>query len=133
MGRIKSASVLILFAALPALALPVSPSERALLFADCTGRLSALEAHQWMTNGIESERTGRQRNAFADLLDAVLPDAVAHGMPAHMALSRRIHAKAAHAALLNASKFAGDPDRRTTAAKAAETYRLACLDLIPGA
>ena len=114
-------------------AVPASPSERAHLFATCTGRLSALEEHQWLFDGAASEATRRQKDALAALLDAVLPDAEAAGLPRHQPLAWRVAAKAAQAALLQDAAFATDPLRRDPSRRAADDHVADCLRLILGA
>jgi hypothetical protein len=94
-------------------------------FATCTGRLSALMEHQFLTDGPASDRTRDQRDAMADLLDAVTPAGAARHL---MAL--RVDAKTAHRALLEQAHFGPDPDRR--AARLAEGLTAACTGLLLG-
>ena len=88
------------------------------LFATCTGRLSALMEHQWLTDGPQSEETARTRARMIGLLETVMPP----GAGAEV-LHRRIEAKMAQAALLGQATFATDPRRAATA------RRLAALQL----
>jgi hypothetical protein len=112
--------------------IPVSPTQQAQVFAVCAGRLSALTEHQWLTDGPASEKTARLRDAFADLLEAVEPEARAAGMPGTSTIAWRVGAKAAERALLDDALFATDPGRRKRAGAAAEANIAACRGLILG-
>jgi hypothetical protein len=114
-------------------ALPVSPHERARLFADCAGWLLAVEEHQRIFDGPASEETARRRAEFLDLLDAVLPDAEAQGLPEGTALAWRVTARAEQSALLTRAAFAPDPHARGPALAAAEGRVSVCLGLLPTA
>jgi hypothetical protein len=114
-------------------ALPVSSHERARVFADCAGWLLAVEEHQRIFDGPASEATARQRAAFLDLLDAVLPHAEAQGLPPGMAMSWRVTARAEQSALLTRAAFAPDPLARGPALAAAEARVAVCEGLLPGA
>lgn len=117
----------------PALALPYSPSQRAQLFADCAGRLAALEEHQRMFDGPASEQTQNVIRVFEALLDAVMPDAIEYGMPGRQVWSWRVNAKQAQSLLLNRSTFSQD-DRAIERAKAASEHYIAeCEKLVLGA
>jgi hypothetical protein len=115
-----------------AAALPPSSHERARVFADCAGWLLALEEHQRLFDGAASEVTASRRAAFLDLLDAVLPDATAQGLPDGTALSWRVTARAEQAILLTRAAFAEDPLARPASAAAAEARVAGCLRLLPG-
>ncbi|NBZ87713.1 hypothetical protein [Stagnihabitans tardus] len=91
-------------------------------FATCTGRLSALMEHQWLMQDPAADLTKRQRDAFADLVQAVALD------PAR-AMSMRIEAKAATAAALQAADFGGHPAARTRVMAQVRS----CLRLLPQA
>jgi hypothetical protein len=116
--------------ALPAGALPTQPIEQAHIFADCAGRFSALERHQWLTDGPASEATARQVALFADLLEAVLPDARAQGLPDGIAMGWRVSARAAQAGLLETVAF-GSPEAASRADHAARVHLAACERLVP--
>ena len=134
MGALKTFLVATLaVTATSAAALPHSPAERARTFADCAGRLAALEEHQRLFDGPASERTAGLRATFLDLLDAVTPDAVAYGLPPEDTLNRRVAARADHRGLLSRASFATDPLARAPAAEAASRHIAACTRLIPGA
>lgn len=107
-------------------ALADDPSQMLRAFADCTGRYTALTEHLWLFDGAASDGTAARRDAFADLVEAALPDA---GVSAVTARGWRIEARAAQAALLSAATF-----RRDGRAAAAATAWLArCDRLLPGA
>jgi hypothetical protein len=75
------------------------------MFATCTGRLSALMEHQWLMQDRGADRTEAMRDAMAGLLGAVVtPDTEVRAM------SLRIEAKVAEAALLGTASF-GAPDQ----------------------
>ncbi|MBC2835761.1 hypothetical protein [Paragemmobacter straminiformis] len=94
-------------------------------FAICTGRLSALMEHQFLTDGPASEATRAKRDAMADLLEAVaLPDQVPHLM------GLRVDAKWAYRALLDQAAFGPDPAHR--AARQARALGAACTDMLLG-
>ena len=84
-----------------ALAAPALPgfsqtSPDADYFAICTGRLSALMEHQFHTDGPASEATRDQRDAMADLLEAIAPPDQSARL-----MGLRVDAKWAYRALLN--------------------------------
>lgn len=133
MGALRTLLVaLTALSATPSAALPLSSHERARVFADCAGWLLALEEHQRLFDGAASEVTAMRRAAFLDLLDAVLPDAEAEGLPAGQAMSWRVIARAEQRALLSRAAFAGDPLARAPSAAAATARVTSCLRLLPG-
>jgi len=69
-------------------------------FAQCAGRLSALMEHQWLIDPPASDRTEMLRARMLELLEAASAPA-----EASLALSLRVDAKHAHAALLQAASF----------------------------
>ena len=75
-------------------------------FASCTGRLSAEMEHAWLMNDPRADDLAHRRGQFVDLLEAVVPD----DQKRH-ALTLRIDAKLAHAALLTQATFSEDSDR----------------------
>jgi hypothetical protein len=109
---------------------PQSPSARLELFQTCAGRLSALIAHQWLVDPAASEATEATRDQFDALIDAVMPDAIAWGMPRQMALHWRIAAKAAQADLLATATFSLDPVRAARARRAADARLADCDGLL---
>lgn len=63
-----------------AFAFPSTPWKQAEVFATCTGRFNALAARQNAIGHPELEETLSTRNSFRQLLDAVLPEALSHGV-----------------------------------------------------
>lgn len=98
-------------------------------FAICTGRLSALMEHQWMTDGPGSEETALRRAGFASLVEAVLPDS---GLEGRAVLALRIEAKMAHAMLLQQASFGTDPVRRAWAQSRAVQLIAQCDGMLLG-
>lgn len=110
-----------------------SPSERLRIFATCAGRLSALEEHQRLFDGPASEITARQKARFDEIIAALLPHAVDHGMPGRQALAWQIEAKMAQAVLLQRAAFHRDSLLASRARSAARTRLSACDGLLLGA
>jgi len=117
----------------PGSALPISPSERAKVFAVCAGHYSALVEHQRLFDGQASEASTERRDVFAMMLDAVWPDAVAYGVPEPAAMAWRVEAKAVQAALLSASVFNMVPERARPAKRVAQANIARCDALLLGA
>ena len=94
MGGLKTFRTLVLALILPAAAPACAgePLEMLRVFADCTGRYTAVTEHLWLFDGAASEDTAARRNQFADLVEAVAPDA---DVPASTILGWRIAARAA--------------------------------------
>lgn len=110
-----------------ALAAPVSaqadadiPDDPLHFFATCAGRMSALMEHQWLVDGPASDITKARRSLVLDVLASLTPpgDEV-------QVMSWRVEAKAAHAALLGATRH-GPATDRTRAAKQAATLLQQC-------
>ena len=112
--------------ALPGGALPLTASERALAFAACAGRYSAEMEHLWLVAPADSAVPAARRDTFLGLLDAVVTDAMARGLPPHLPLATRIEEKAAQAALLQRAAFHLDPVAADAARAAAERRIAAC-------
>ena len=128
MGGLKTIRVMAFAVALPA-AFPAcadDPLQSLRIFADCTGRYTAMTQNLWLFDGAASDSTAARRDAFADLVDVLLPDA---GVPVSVVRGWRIEAWAAQAALLSAATFRHDA-RAGTAARAWITR---CDRLLPGA
>lgn len=106
-------------------ATPVSPSERANTFATCAGRHAAAETY-W---GRVAEGN-TQSSTFDALTDAVLPSAVAYGMPASHAADAKFRAWLDHAYLRNDAEFAVDPGRRARARARLDRDLAECSALI---
>jgi hypothetical protein len=134
MGGLRTTLAVLLMAALPAWAggLPLSPAQRLEAFATCAGRLSAMVEHQWLVAPDASEATEAQRDGFGDLVDAVLPDALAWGVPREMAMHWRVAAKAAQRELLTLATFGTDPDRAARARGLADARLAECDGLLIG-
>lgn len=115
-----------------ATALPFSPSQRAELFANCAGRLAALEEHQRMFDGSASERTRQIVNRFEALLEAVMPDAIDYGMPGRQVWSWRVNAKQAQSLLLSRATFSQDHRLLQRSKQASERYIAECESLVLG-
>ncbi len=116
-----------------ATALPISPSERARAFAQCTGRYSAEAAHAQLFDGAASELAEHRRDTFESLLSAVFPDAVDYGMPEELPMSWRVTAKANQAVLLSTAVFNMMPERAHRARDAAQAFIADCDALLLGA
>ncbi|MEL6167906.1 MAG: hypothetical protein AAFR35_04400 [Pseudomonadota bacterium] len=119
--------------ALGAAPFPVSPTERARAFAECAGRYAAIADHDRLMKGQTNAAAEARRDAFSGLLDAVLPDAVAYGMP--VAKSREWHstARAAHIQLLAAAAYSFRESEASRAELAAAFHVSLCDRLILGA
>lgn len=105
--------------------LPTSPSQQLQTFATCAGRLSATIEHLWLVDPAASDGPLKLRRGFDDLIDAVLPDALAFGVPAELPMHWRVSAKAAQRELLTLSTFGtdsaqGEKARGLAAARLAE-------------
>ena len=115
---------------LQATPLPARAFERAELFANCSGRLSALAAHQDAQDDENAADTRRLSAEFAALLSAVLPDALNQGVPAGQAKRWRSTGWVEIAVLLRETQYSFD-QRRTDAADQQLVTRIAtCKRLI---
>lgn len=121
----RAALCVLALQALPALADDASALPDAEWFAVCTGRLSALMEHQFLTYGPASDATKERRDAMADLLEAVAEPAEAQAL-----LALRVEAKWAYRALLSQAAFGPDPGQR--AARQVERLGAACTGLLLG-
>ena len=90
-------------------AFPLSPSQRAEAFATCAGRYAAYAVHS-------SDRLNTDKRLFDDLLEAVMPAAVAYGMPRSHVASMKFQAWLDHSSLHNDASYATDPGRKARAA-----------------
>lgn len=97
------------------------------LFATCTGRMSAVMEHQWLTEGPASELSQALRDGHLALLEASMT-----ADQAAEALNWRVEAKAAQAELLSLAAFGPDPAARQRAAARAEALIAACSALLLG-
>ena len=132
--RTSFAIFVLLLAGAPALAgaVPASPAQRLEAFATCAGRLSATVEHQWLVDPAASEVTAVQRAGFEDLVAAVLPDALAWGVPETMVMHWRVAAKAAQRELLAHATFGTDPRRAAWAGELAAARLAECGGLLIG-
>ncbi|MEM6408516.1 MAG: hypothetical protein AAF700_08870 [Pseudomonadota bacterium] len=111
-------------------AIPISPSERAQAFAQCAGRYSAMANHITEASS-ETFETVRERKALFDMmLEAVLPAAVAYGMPKAQATTWKFDAWRNHAAILNDANYSVDHRRAQNARAASEKMIAECRRLI---
>lgn len=121
-----------LFLCQPAMAgtLPLAPQtgeEQLYQFASCTGRLSALVEHQWMFDGEASEKTIKEMQAMASIVEAILPQGQGRRV-----LNWRIEAKAAQRHLLSLATF-GAEDRAKRAYQTRADHLIAdCRALLLG-
>ncbi|QFT60344.1 hypothetical protein FIU94_16060 [Sulfitobacter sp. THAF37] len=122
---IRIAAVACLFFGGAAVALPVSPSERATLFAICAGRLSAVETY-WG----RQPAGARDSATFDTLMEAALPAAIEDGMPLSVAQNAKFHAWRSHAFLRNDAEFSPDQGRRARAHDRLARELRECSDLI---
>ena len=114
-----------------AMALPESLEERATIFAECAGRMLALQEHHSMFDGEIADQAKRMREMFLDLLEAVERDALDAGMPPGRLLEYRIMGRVDQKSLLRMSAFSDDPRARGPAAATAEFKLSLCKGLIP--
>lgn len=105
---------------------PISPAERAQVFATCAGRLSALADHQRTVGEAVSDVLITRQDSFEALLTAVLPDAVDYGLPQGQALNWQLHAKLAQSRLLMRADFYGDATIKAKAREAADAFLQEC-------
>ena len=102
MGGLKTFLVGLLLGHLPAPA--HSGDDLARIFAQCSGRLSALMEHQFIIDGPASERTKAERDQMVELLMAVAE-------PGPQVMQWRLSAKVAQAELLGRLRI-GPTDSR---------------------
>ncbi|WP_088625069.1 hypothetical protein [Oceanicola sp. 22II-s10i] len=108
-----------------AAAMPSTSDDPVLTFAACTGRLSAMMEHQWITDPPASEHTQAQRLRMIALLDAVLdPDR------GREVLAHQIEAKMAQAQLLTRSRNDAHPREARIAGSLASREVAACEALL---
>jgi hypothetical protein len=126
MGGLKTYRILALAltfcAATPAAA--GDPVQTLRAFADCAGRYTAETEHLWLFDGPASENIAARRDAFADLVGALAPDA---GVDMAILRGWRVEARAAQGALLSAATFRRDAQ----AGVVARAYIHRCDRLLP--
>lgn len=111
--------------ATPAPALPGVGTDPTMIFADCTGRLSALMEHQWIVDPPASDLTRAQRARMIDLLEATMRPEDGRAV-----LTRRVEAKMAQAQLLTRARYDAHPRDAARAQRLAERELSACLSLL---
>jgi hypothetical protein len=108
MGGLKTFLVLLPMGLLPAPAF--SGDDLARLFAQCSGRLSALMEHQFITDGPASDATKADRDRMVELLETV-------AQPGPQPMQWRLSAKFAQAEML--ARLRVDPANHRLAQQAA--------------
>ena len=96
-----------------------------LVFAGCTGRISAEMEFAWLMSDARSDALRDQRERFVTLLDAVMPDE-----RARETLSHRIEAKLAHSAMLTTAHFGTDERLKRLAKQRADMNVQSCRTLL---
>jgi cytochrome c556 len=111
-------------------AMPMSPSQRAQTFAQCSGRLAALAMYQDVISDERPVDVRVVQNDFDALLEATLPAAIDFGMPESVAAQAKFDAWTAQSDLINTARFSQDDLRATTAKRASDGFIASCLDLV---
>ncbi|MEO9574907.1 MAG: hypothetical protein ABJ360_17645 [Roseobacter sp.] len=96
-----------------------------LVFAGCTGRMSAEMEFAWLMSDARSDALQDQRQRFVTLLDAVMP-----AERARETLNHRIEAKLAHSAMLTTAHFGADERLARLAKQRAEVGVQTCRTLL---
>ncbi|WP_108836566.1 hypothetical protein [Tateyamaria sp. Alg231-49] len=96
-----------------------------LVFAGCTGRMSAEMEFAWLMSDARSDALQDQRQRFVTLLDAVMPDE-----RARETLGHRIEAKLAHYSMLSTAHFGSDKRLAKLAKQRAEANVQTCRTLL---
>jgi len=120
------------FMASATLALPGTPWKRAELFATCSGRLAAMAAHQQAMDQPAWAATLDRRDSFDMLLEATLPDAIAHGVPQGEAKRWRATGWSEIAVLLADSSYSFDEGRAQRARAALQARIGDCQAVLLG-
>lgn len=100
------------------------PDDPLRFFATCAGRMSALMEHQWIVDGPASDATKAKRQSVLEVVEALTPPGQAPTV-----MGWRIEAKAAHAALLAATRH-GDPAAMHRAERRALALQRECDALL---
>ncbi len=101
------------------------PSDLALTFAGCAGRMSAEMEHAWLLSESGSETIMAQRETFASLVSAVMEPGEGRAILAH-----RIQTKHAHARLLQQAVFSQDETQAERAERIAVTFVSTCQSML---
>ena len=113
-------------------AFPISPGQRAQAFAYCAGAYLAVAEHRGSLDGTVQDHALDRRALFADMLEAVTPDAIAFGTPPGQITALRVQARAELRRLLAMSEFNMTPERARPARQAAEQTIARCNALLLG-
>ena len=96
-----------------------------LVFAGCTGRISAEMEFAWLMRDARGVALQAQRERFVSILEAVMPPD-----RAREALSYRVEAKLAHSAMLNTAHFGTDARRAKMAKQQTQMNVQSCQTLL---
>jgi hypothetical protein len=111
---------------------PSSPSARLQIFETCAGRLSAEIAHRWLVDPASADPIAEMRDEFDAVIEAVLPDALAWGLPPALPMHWRVSAKAMQGSLLATATFSLDPAQAARARHIATAHLAACNGIVIG-
>ncbi len=114
----------------PGAAQSLPATDLARMFADCTGRYSALMEYLWVVDGPASVAAARRRDLLADLTEAALP--LPDPAWASRAMAWRIEAKAAQRQLLDRATWGRPGPDSSHARSRAEAYIADCDRLLAG-
>lgn len=124
MGGLKTLFAVLTIAA--PLCGPVRADEDLLrTLATCTGRLSAEMEHHWLMGDRRADQTEAQRDALADVLEAMAPPEFGRTL-----LAWRVEAKMAQVSLLSRATFNSDNADAEWARRQAETLISHCVALV---
>ena len=96
-----------------------------LVFAGCTGRISAEMEFAWLMHDTRADALQEQRQRFVSILDAVMPPD-----RARETLHHRIEAKLAHSAMLTTARFGTNARMAKLAQQQARTQVQSCQNLL---
>ena len=96
-----------------------------LVFATCTGRMSAEMEHAWLMRDARADDFQAQRERFVSILDAIMPPE-----RSRETLNHRIEAKLAHSAILTTARFGPNPRMSELAEQQARTQVQSCRAML---
>lgn len=96
-----------------------------LVFAACTGRLSAQMEHAWLLGDTRADALQTQRQRFVSILDAIMPPDRAREV-----LNHRVAAKLAHSMILTTASFGTEPRASRLAKVHARQHVRSCETLL---
>ena len=96
-----------------------------MVFAGCTGRISAEMEHAWLMNDARADVLHQQRQRFVSILEAIMPPE-----RARETLSHRIEAKLAHSAMLTTANFGTNPRLSDLAKRQARVRLESCQTML---